>query len=294
LDGSAESNAALPLARTLARAKNASITLLRVVSHDDPRSSRVAASNLQWVATELEESKIQVDSVVRHGRVADAILAEVRARLVALVVMRTHGRSGVERAVLGSVADQVLTHSPVPVVLLRTGERRVTGINRLLVPVDGSPGSSIALGQAVALAQATGASIKLVHVTVPVALQSMVTYDLGGMGYYDPHLDDDELVSASRHIDGLVGQLRQAGVQADGEALMASSAARAIADSAERFVADLIVMTTRALTGPARTLLGSVANGVVRTAPCPVLLLHQTQEPALTTPAGAAVGGRTD
>src|SRR5579871_3875996 len=80
LDGTPQSNAALPLARTLARATDASITLLRVMIHDDPTTTGYAASNLQKIADELRSSGINVDSVVRHGRIADEILTEVRTR----------------------------------------------------------------------------------------------------------------------------------------------------------------------------------------------------------------------
>ena len=91
LDGTPLSNAVLPLARTLARAANASVTLVRVVSGEDRTANRDAASQLQGIAGELAGSGLQVDSVVRNGRVADEILAAARARTSALVVMRTHG-----------------------------------------------------------------------------------------------------------------------------------------------------------------------------------------------------------
>ncbi|HEY1296949.1 MAG TPA: universal stress protein [Chloroflexota bacterium] len=287
LDGSPQSNAALPLARTLARATDGAITLLRVMSRDDPTTTGYATSNLRKIADELRDSGLDVDSVVRHGSVADEILSEVRVRGATIVVMRTHGRAGVERAFLGSVADQVVARCPVPVVLMRPGERRITGIHTLLVPVDGSPGGTLALGTAVALARATGASITLVQVSVPIAMQTMVAYEYGGMGYYGPEWDDESLASAKAYVDGLVRHLRKDGLTAHAQAFSAPNAAHGIVDAADKNVADLIVMSTRALTGPARTLLGSVANLVVRSAHCPVLLVHRTSD-SEASPAPAA------
>jgi nucleotide-binding universal stress UspA family protein len=289
LDGSPESNAVLPLARTLARATDGSITLMRVLSHEDATTTGYVTSNLRKIADELRGSGIGVDSVVRHGRVADEILTEVRTRAATLVVMRTHARAGVERVFLGSVADQVLALCPVPVVLMRPGQRRITGVHTLLVPVDGSPGGALALGTAVALARASGATITLVQVTVPVAMQSLVTYDYGGMGYYDPGWDEESLASAKAYVDGLVVHLCEDGLSAHGTAFSAPNAAHGIVDAADKNVADLIVMSTRALTGPARTLLGSVANLVVRSAHCPVLLIHRADDSeASPTPAADA------
>jgi nucleotide-binding universal stress UspA family protein len=277
LDGSFGSNAALPLARTLATATSGSITLMRVLSHEDPSTTGYATSNLRKIADELRASDISVESVVRHGHVANEILSEVRTNSATLVVMRTHARAGVERVFLGSVADQVLTRCPVPVVLMRPGQRRITSIHSLLAPVDGSPGGTLALGTAAELARATGASITLVQVTVPIATQTMVAYDYGGMGY-DPEWDEESLSSAKSYVDGLVSHLRENGLTAHGNAFSAPNAARGIVDAADKHAADLIVMSTRALTGPARTLLGSVANMVVRTAYCPVVLIHRTEE----------------
>ena len=280
LDGSPLSNAALPLARTLARATDSSIVLMRVMSHEDATTAGDATASLHRIADELRGSGIGVDSVVRHGRVADEILTEVSARAAALVVMRTHARAGVERVFLGSIADQVLARCPVPVVLMRPGQRRITGIHSLLVPIDGSPGGTLALGSAAALARVTGASITLVQVSVPLAMQTVVAYEYGGMGYYDPEWDESSLASAKAYVGGLVGHLRDDGLTAHGQAFSAPNAAQGIVDAADKHAADLIVMSTRALTGPARTLLGSVANLVVRTAHCPVLLIHRAEDSA--------------
>ena len=266
---------------------------MRVMSHEDPTTTGYATSNLRKIADELRASDIGVESVVRHGRVADEILTEVRANSAALVVMRTHARAGVERVFLGSVADQVLARCPVPVVLMRPGKRRITGIHSLLVPVDGSPGGTLALGSAVALARATGASITLAQVFVPIAMQTMVADGYGGVGYYDPEWDEVTQASAKAYVEGLVGRLRDDGLTAHGQVFSAPNAAQGIVDAADKDAADLIVMSTRALTGPARTLLGSVANLVVRTAHCPVLLIHRVEDSgASQTPAteGATVG----
>jgi nucleotide-binding universal stress UspA family protein len=299
LDGSPESNAALPLALTLARATGASIVLLRVMSHADPEATELATTNLRKIAHELTGSGISVTSAVRQGRVAEEILAEIQEQSAALVVMRTHARAGVERAFLGSVADQVLARCAVPVVLMRPGEHRIAGIHTLLVPVDGSPGGVMGLRAAVALARLSGASIKLVQVTVPVAMHAIAAYEYSGMGYYDAGWDDEAFDSATTYVDGLVAHLRTGGLSAEGEALMAHNAARGIVDSADKCGADLVVMSTRALTGPARTLLGSVANAVVRTANCPVLLVHRPENAdpphgvgSETTPVGVAGGTR--
>jgi nucleotide-binding universal stress UspA family protein len=275
LDGSAESNAALPLAHTLAKATDSSIKLLRVLPTRDQEGTRWAAANLQHIATELAGSGIDVSTEVLHGHAAEEILKELRADPPAMTVMRTHGRAGVERAIIGSVTQDVLKHSQVPLVLMRPGQRRPSGIRKLLVPMDGSPGGAVALTTAVGLAQATGASIGLLEVAVPVAMQTVCAYEYGGLSYYDSTWDEEALAGAAAYVKALVGRLRERGFAAAGEAQLAPDVAAAIVGKADRDVVDLVVMSTHALTGPARALMGSVADAVVRIAHCPVLLVHR-------------------
>ena len=277
LDGSAQSNAALPLARTLAKVTNASITLMRVVPLDDLAEGHTARSALHRIAEELTASGLTVSSIVREGRAADEILEQIRTGPPSVVVMRTHARAGVERLILGSVTEHVLKESAVPIVLMRPGQRRLTRIEKLLVPVDGSPGGAIALGTAVALARASGAAIKLLEVVVPIPLQSLAAYPYGGLAYYDPVWDDETQTSAQTYVDGLAGRLRDGGFTIEAQVKVAAAVPNAIVEAADQDDVDMVVMSTHALTGPARALLGSTADAVVRNAPCPVMLIHRVE-----------------
>jgi nucleotide-binding universal stress UspA family protein len=304
IDGTAESNAALPLARTMSRETGASITLLRVLQPHDLTAARdafeEASDTLKRIGNELAGGDLHVATAIREGDdVVDEILQQTRAQRADLIVMRTHGRVGIERAVLGSVTQRVLAESGVPVLLLRPGERRISRIRKLLVPIDGSPGGAIALGTAVGLAKATDASMTLLEVAVPIPTWVYAGDAYGGMAYYDPAWDAESLASARAYVDGIVTRLRDAGLAADGVARQDPDVAETIVTAAEEANADLIVMSTQALTGPARALLGSVADAVVRGSHCPVLLVHRAggeaqevqaeHEPASETGAAAKV-----
>jgi nucleotide-binding universal stress UspA family protein len=175
----------------------------------------------------------------------------------------------------------VLSRSRVPLVLLRPGGRRVSHLRTLLVPVDSSPGGALALGGAVGLAQTTSATLRLLEVVVPIPAY-VYAFPLNGSAYIDPAWDDEAQTAATTYVDGIVARLRGAGLAADGEVRVRPSVAEAIVATAEERDADLIVMSTQALVGPARALLGSVTDAVVRTAHCPVLVLHR--EPARPRP----------
>ena len=279
LDGSPAAATALPTARALATALGAQVNLLRVVRRPvtllDGHAAEIreAATYLDGLARELSASNLRVRTHVRSGEVAEAILGEIDQGRVDLVVMATRGHSGVVRAVLGSVSSQVLSRSPVPVVLLRADGRSLSGVERLLVPVDGSAGGALALGAAIDLAHATGARLTLLEVVTPLPIWTYEASDGFYFGHHiDPSWDRAALAGARRYIDHLVDQVRERAIYADGLA-MPGDVPRAISQTALDVSADLIVMSTRAHTGPARAVLGSVADAVVRLAEPPVLLL---------------------
>jgi nucleotide-binding universal stress UspA family protein len=184
-------------------------------------------------------------------------------------VMRTHGRAGLARAVLGSITERVLAAGSVPLLLVGPSSRRVTQLHRLLVPIDGSPGAAIALGTAMSLVKTSGAAVSLLQVAVP-----MPAYVYGTM-YVEPDWNAEALSSARSYVEAMAKRLRRADVRTEGEVRLTSHVAEAIVEMADKVEADLIVMGTHALRGPARALLGSVADAVVRSGHCPVLLVRR-------------------
>jgi len=281
LDGSPESNIAVPAARTVAQVTGADIVLLRVVDPDPLELRGVqelldeARTQLFRISNELSETGLHAEVVATYssGSVADEILQRIHVENADLVVMRTHQPAGLEQEVLGGIAERVLNNTPVPVLMVRPGAGRISSIGKLLVPVDGSPGGALAVGTAVGLARASGAALHLVQVVVPLYMQP--GSETLGLSYYDPAwADEAALASARGYVDTLVSRLQTAGLTVAGEAHMGEIASK-IVEVAGAQATDLIVMSTHALTGLPRAVLGSVAEDLVRTATCPVLLIHR-------------------
>jgi nucleotide-binding universal stress UspA family protein len=283
LDGSTQSNAALPLVRTFARATGAEVTLVRIAL--DGESASGVAVEMGKIAQELAGSELKVDAVVRQGEPAREIHEVVRSERADLVIMRTHGRSGVGRIVMGSVAEQVLKESAVPVVLLRPGGRRVNQFRTLLVPVDGSPGGAVALGAALELARTCGAAVHLLEVVVPIPAYLYSTFALNGVAYADPIWDMEAEAAATTYVESLTRRVHESGLEARGHVRVAASVADTIVRTTDEEGVDLIVMSSDALTGVARAFLGSVADAVVRRAHCPVLVLRRPRHPSETNAA---------
>jgi nucleotide-binding universal stress UspA family protein len=279
LDGTTEAAAALPAATTLARATGASITLVRVPASDgDPAEAllgdHIAADELRATAEELAAGGLQVDWVLGTPPVPRFIVDAAAARDVDVIVMATHGRTGLARAFAGSVSERVVADSGRLVLLLKADGKRLDQIETLLVPVDGTAGGALALGAAVGLAHATRARLVLVDVVPPTPLWMYGSVAYGPVMYVDPAWDEEALRGAQTYVEGLSKQLQSSGLRVDARALRGEvvQTIEAVADETD---ADMVVMSTHALTGPARAVLGSVADSVVRTSHRPVLLVRR-------------------
>ncbi len=136
LDGSARSEAILPHIQILARAATAEIVLLHVLVDTAPEFGVPAASGLvpppvvrqrkeeltaylKSTCSKLEKMGSCVTYLLRQGGVAETILEVARFMKADLIAMSTHGRTGMPRLLLGSVAEQIVHDSPVPVLLIR-------------------------------------------------------------------------------------------------------------------------------------------------------------------------------
>jgi nucleotide-binding universal stress UspA family protein len=273
LDGTAESTAAVTQACAIAGLTGARITLLRVYSAGSPTPETL--EYLQKAALECSHASGTIDVVVLSGSPVEVILQQVEERGANLVVMRTRGRAGLSRAVLGSVAEGVVKGSPAPVLLLPPQAQAATQLRTILVPVDGSPGGALALGAARQLALATGARLCLRQIVVPASTYFVHSSALQGAMYIDPRWDEDAVSGARAYVESLTRHLSNDGLQCDGDVLVEDSVADALVRSATEQRADLIAMSSEAHTGAARVILGSVTDAVVRTATCPVLVLRR-------------------
>jgi nucleotide-binding universal stress UspA family protein len=131
LDGSALAEQVLPYVRPLAKALVASIELLRTIPPAglelaDPSSTNSqdqALDYLRSISVSLNDLGVSISYIVRQGDPASWITSEAEKEPSTLIAMSTHGRSGVARWLLGSVADRVIRHSGVLVLVVRASEQ---------------------------------------------------------------------------------------------------------------------------------------------------------------------------
>lgn len=199
---------------------------------------------------------------------SEAIIDYATDRDMDVVVMGTHGRQGMERLLSGSVSEEVVRGAPCPVftVLPSAEESGVPTISRVLAPVDLSEQSSMVVDHAAALSDAYGTPLDLLHVVEEAAYPSAY-----GLDTTSPTLPDVQ-DRAREALETLASELEMRTDPVNIHVL-AGNAARDIVEFADKHEADLIVMATHGRTGLDRFLIGSVAEKVVRQAPCPVFTL---------------------
>lgn len=127
---------------------------------------KAALKHLQRYAQARVPSGVPFDAVVAVAEPAPGILAEATKHSADLIVMATHGRSGVDRLVLGSVTEHVLSEAKVPVLAVRPSQAGASPgeIRRILLPTNFTPADETALRQAAGLAAALSAELVVAHI----------------------------------------------------------------------------------------------------------------------------------
>ena len=215
---------------------------------------------------------LPLDAEVVEGSVASEIVRIAEDLPADLLVVGTHGRSGFERLMMGSVTEKLLRKAPCPLLTVprRTPDAVTSPVlfRRILCPVDFSPSSLKALAFAESLAKEADAHLTVMHVIEPVPVFEPVV--MGGPG--GPPADADARAHARRRLTEAIGpEARRYSHMA--EVVMSGKPYREILREAQELQVDLIVLGAHSLRFGALAF-GSTANHVVREAACPVLTLR--------------------
>jgi nucleotide-binding universal stress UspA family protein len=305
LDGSQEAEAALAYAATLALAEEAAMHLLAVVDTASEGNLVPRGVRAEWQQTEWERAQRYLEgkvsllrgqgceavAEVASGKVAGEILRAADADNASMIVMATHGRSGLERSMMGSVADKVMRTSRRPTLLIRppTGASPASPavLKRIAVPLDGSDLAEQALGPAGDLAASLNAELLLVRVEQWLFVSAT---RWGGEVGYMPNLEEADQEIAANARAYLVDAQRRLPAATRSEAFVLRGFAALELDvffKQERV--DLLVMTTHGRSGLARMALGSTADRLVHEG-LPILLVPAMETADLDAPAAVTTG----
>lgn len=291
LDGSPFALQALPAALGLATRAHAALHLVHVQTPPVPvvdlpgaptvdvalavERAAVTEESLQELAGRIRARwQLEVSVAIRIGWTGETIAAYAREVRADMIVLATHGRGGVSRFWLGSVADELLRSANVPVLAVRP-VRRGPGIGRprrfrhLLAPLDGTDLAEEALAPAVVTARLWSARLTLLRVITPhlaIARPAPVTrLDRADLARQQEQADD--------YLRGVAARVRQEGLSVTTRVVANADPARAIIRAATAGRVDLIAIASHARGGLGRLLRGSVCDKVLRGATGAAILL---------------------
>lgn len=297
LDGSPFGKRALPAALALARRDGAPVHIVHV--HERPLDEtpggyagmgqgydpRLYEELRQAMRTDLialaarltRETSLPVDAEFLDGAVVPTLGQYLDDRRPALAVMMSHGSGGLKRAWLGSVADGLIRHASVPLLLLRSGAEWPGNLTEplfrsVLVPLDGSTLAEAVLDHVVNLGTSSATVFTLLTVVVAPSLADFPAYATESSSVRSDIARQRDVALA--HLNRVAERLRQQGARVEPRVVEHPRAAEGILNEAEAHQADMIALATHGRGGAARFFLGSVADKVVRGAEVPVLVYH--------------------
>jgi nucleotide-binding universal stress UspA family protein len=296
LDGSKTAESVLPFARLFARNLQIPVELLAVVDVVNMMRTVYAAESLFMDSLVEDETRRldeylndigknfpagTVQSRVQKGSPAEVIVEEVLLEKDALIAMATHGRSGLNRWLLGSVAEKVLRGASNPLLLVRAKESapqwRMPALKSIVVPLDGSETAETVLPSAAILAKRLDLDLILLRVYgIPYRAYAYP----GDEGFYDAAQLEKFTASlraeASAYLEEKAKALRDRGVQRISIILKEGLDADEIISLARQTPDNVIAMCTHGRSGVKRWTLGSVTETVVRHSGDPVLVVRAT------------------
>ena len=278
----------LQLALRLAGKTGARVHVVFVqVLHADPFAPAVyPADHQQRVTNAIREQAAQafralvmndrsVDvsyDVIQDLAVTPAIERFARNYAIDLTVVGTHGRRGLRHMMLGSVAEELVRTLPCPVLTVRSdAEVRLFGEGEkaeVLVPIDFSSHSIEAVHTGREVAALFSLPMRLLHVVEETLHPAF--YNAGAFSIYDLQPDVEERAWA--HLQSILSETPGPVVPVELEVVDGRAAAEIVRVARERG-SSLVVMATHGLTGLAHLFMGSVAEKVVRSSPCPTLVV---------------------
>lgn len=307
LDGSTRAEQALPVAARIAHASAGTVILVRVVTSpidfawynaEAPQAMEAmleadeakARAYISHVASSERLEGVVVITEVLTGTPANTLFEVAKARQADLIVMCSHGDTGLKRWMLGSVAQKVARHSPIPVLVLRESANTPSTLHpdgtrpvRVMLATDNSPLSEEALAPAAYLSAALSAplhgELHIVHV-MPLPINQVYDEMADILIREQPQLianENAKLAEAAQQLT--TGSLAQLQLNVTTSLLIARDVAETLIETAElgrekAASCDVMVMATHGRSGLQRWVMGSVTERVLGATHLPLLIVR--------------------
>lgn len=283
-DGSEPAESVLDYALRIASEHEATIHILNVADTSRDSLTRIQGEVIDVLEREGErivdeatqratDRGLSVVSEVLQGTPSTSIVEYSQQCDIDVIVMPTHGRRGLERFLIGSVTERVITTAETPVITVNPDRDRplTYPCRNLLVPIDGSRGAELALLEAIAVGEATGATLHLLHVVETGSL---------GPDARSVLKDGDLTERANTIMTEATERVAANALDTVESEIKDGSPATEIRTYIERNGIDLAILGTHGETDFSRYMMGGVSAKLVRTSPIPVMWVRDPDSSA--------------
>jgi nucleotide-binding universal stress UspA family protein len=301
LDGSLLAECVLPHVVAIARAFNARVILLRMLDKNQASEKAQLFDLLNWqinktgaklyldkVCTRLQKSGLRVETAVLEGLVAESITDYALSQGVKLIILSSHGRSGLSQWGISSVTQKTIFSAPTSVLIIRahqpaTRESIEWQYKRIMVPLDGSRRAENVLPMVTLLARSYHSRIHVVHVvkTPEMARQMPLSRE-------DVELSDQIVArnreEAIRYLDQVRLHSSLDGMDVQTRLLTSDNAAAALHETSEKESIDMVALSAHGYSGNNQWPYGSMVNNFILYSKLPLLIVQDLpvkEEPAM-------------
>jgi len=288
LDGSLLAECVLSHAITLAQVFDTRLTLLRVVERDQSTGLKRAIDPLQWqirkveaevyldkLVARLDRVGLEAEKVILEGLPQERIVEFTRDRGIGMIIISTHGQSGLSGWNVSSVVQKVILHAHVPMMIVRAHASPATDIaqmsyRRVLVPLDGSQRAEFALPLAKKLANSQNSQLLLVHAVVKPEIPRHTPFSEEERQLVD-RLTKLNQTRAGKYLKQLQDQFS---LDVKTRVIVGDAPAAMLQDLVAQENVDLVVLGAHGYTGETRWPYGSVALNFIAYGTTPLLIVQ--------------------
>ncbi len=301
LDGSLLSECVLPHAVALARAYDARIILLRVLEKSQANGAVQIFDLLNWqirkteaklylekISAQLKKSQIRIESVVMEGLMAESITEYAQAQGVNLIILSSHGRSGVSQWGISSVAQKIILGSPTSIMIVRAhqpvvSELKEQSYRQILVPLDGSQRAEYALPLITLLARFHKSRTHILHVVKTPEMVRRLPPTQEDIDLAD-RIVKLNLEEARQYLEQVESRSHLDGIDIQTHLVTSDNAAQALHEMVEQENIDMVAMNAHGHSGNNQWPYGSMVINLILYGKVPLLIVQDLpakKDPAL-------------
>ena len=276
LDGSNLAELALPYAEELAAAFDSEVILLYVSELAENQYRHMHQLYIEKLAGQMRKRVNKVSPLVLSGRPAEEVIGYAEKNDVSLIIITSHGRSGITAWAAGGIASKVLHATRVPLLFIRATKppQREPGehlLNKILLPLDGSKAGEAAVPYIGKLMDRLESEVILFGV-VPAGQHIRTVGGLDYILYPEQHLEAVK-AEAREYLNKVYRRLKRRKGRVRVE-IRVGEVAREIIKFAEEINASLIAISSHGHSGMTKWVFGSIANKIVQASNTPVLIVR--------------------